>query len=273
MCVTMWPANLSEAIGMGYRINGRHILGYQNTMQTLEGPNCMLLHVPTAVLGVGNLMATDTSPSILQDMARHVSRLPDPHARRSMTLRGVSQPVVVSYGAYELVLASSARLIEGALAAVSNAMRPRLNSDLLDWYDRQFPDYSFVLACFNNRERRADHPIMLWYEPFDPRHIFVPGLEAHDGTPPEIGSEVPRDFTVIAATSTMQGGEQVSYTENVSDLGAWVPSRVVGFRTKSMQDPNMDFRFPIEAVDQGVTGEDLYNEAARLAGVPLREPY
>jgi hypothetical protein len=45
-------------------------------------------------------------------------------------------------------------------------------------------------------------PLLWWYEPKDPSHLFMPALDAHDGLPPEPGSDVDVDHVLVVGRTT-----------------------------------------------------------------------
>lgn len=270
MCVSTARAEFKGAIALGVEVSTHlHLLGYQNTAQSFDGPNCMLLHVPTASLAAGNLIGTQHVPSFLKDMAAQVPSL-RPAAKglryggsRSL---GLPKPVVVKYGAFEIVLANSASDIVPALGQVSQAKRPVITgllSDLAAWYDQQFPSYSFILACFNNSEEVANHPILVQYQPMEPDRLFVPGLESHTGLPPVLGGRGDhfRDFKVVFGSllATEVGRAYgVRYTDRqLGVLEDLLPHKVVGFHDE-MVGTNNDYWAPIDAVRRGVSGRSLF---------------
>jgi hypothetical protein len=260
----MAPAEFKGAIAFGGEVNENlHLLGYKNSAQTYAGPNCMLLHVPTAELTVNSLISTTTDREFMDDMGKRVhSLMPQ---TRGMSFRGggdfIPKAVVVQYGAYEIVLANSARDIPEALERVSPAKRPAINSELLDWYDRHFPLYSFILACFNNTAEEANHPILVQYTPMDPTTIFVPGLESHSGQPPVLGGrDHARDFKVVFGSRLAEQNSRVPsvrYTNPISPLRSLLPTSVVGFRDEGF-GTNSDYIARVEDVRRGVNHVPLF---------------
>ena len=273
MCVAMNKADFKGAIAFGGEVGPtRHLLGYQNSAISYSGPNCMLLHVPMkGELRAANLIPTTHAPNFLRDMAKGLESL-DPPMRGGS--RGVtrSAPVVVKYGAYEVVLASSASDIYDALELVSPDKRPKINKTLLSWFDHNRPGYGFVLPCFNNAVEMANHPILVEYTPMDPERLFVPGLESHDGTPPVLGSRNhPRDFKVVFGS--MLGAEvkegrfglddeylfthSVGYTDNLGNLRELLPKQIVGFRDENI-GTNSDYWASVADVRRGLNYGSLF---------------
>ena len=269
MCVSMAPAEFKGAIAFGGEVDeSLHLLGYQNSAQSLSGPNCMLLHVPTAELTADNLVPTTAVPNFMEDMGRRVYALWT--FRGGMTSRSAMEPVVVHYGAYEIVLASSAKDVPSALERISPAKRPVINDELLAWFDKQRPNYSFALPCFNNDVEQVQHPILIKYVPTDPTKIFVPGLESHSGRPPVIGGrDHPRDFKVVFGSrlATTYSGRvpghslndmrTVTYRDDLGELRDLLPSQVVGFRDNNV-GTNSDYWASAQDVRDGLNYDELF---------------
>jgi hypothetical protein len=275
MCVSMAPAEFKGAIAFGGEVNERHhLLGYQNKAQSLGGANCMLLHVPTARLTADSLVPTTADREFMNDMSRQMLKSLMSKSRDTTSRGGGHAPkaIVVPYGAYEIVLANSARDIPEALGQVDLAKRPAINSELLDWYDQNFPLYSFILACFNNTVEKANHPILVQYTPMDPTTIFVPGLESHSGQPPTLGGrdDHDRDFRVVFGSRQATENppvQPVRYTNPTSPLRHLLPTQVVGFCDIQF-GTNTDYVVQAADVRNGVNGMPLFETMpAHTAGL------
>jgi len=259
----MAPAEFNGAIAFGGEVTSDlHLLGYQNSSRSFVGANCMLLHVPTRVLTEQSLVPTWGTPNFMKDMGKTVGSLTSlSRGGGTMGMQFRSTPIVVQYGNYEIVLASSASDIPDALERVSAAKRPMINRDLLSWYDRNFDGYSFILACFNNADEKPNHPILVRYQPTDSTHLFVPGLESHDGRPPIIGSrEHPRDFKVVFGSRLATPNaslNSVRYTDELGALATLLPQQVVGFRDEG-EGANADYKVSVDHVRQGMNHFNLF---------------
>lgn len=268
MCVAMGPADFRGAIGLGVELEyGLHLMGYQNTSVSYSGPNCMLLHVPAAEISAADLLPSSHAPHALKDMAASVPGLLPVTRGLLGATRGIAKGVqIVSYGAYEIVLASSVQDIPEALAGVSADKRPRLNPRIVDWFAANRKGFSFMLACFNNELEVANHPILLRYQPSNPGRIFVPGLESHDGSPRGFGerdAHHPRDIKVVFGSllddTSVGWYPQVSYSDNLRELKSVLPARVVGFHDQDF-GINDDYWAPIEAVRRHDTGWNMFQQ-------------
>lgn len=269
MCVSMAPAEFTGAIVFAGEVDrDTHILAYQNKAKSLAGPNCMLLHVPAYTLWPDNLVPTQGTSDFMKGMSMVVPELRPSVGTLGGPMRGTDALIgsrgfdVVEYGAYEVVLASSAGNIREALSHVSEAKRPAINQELLDWYDTYFPDFSFILACFNSQVEVADHPIMITYQPQDSNWLFAPGLESHSGKPPTMGArDHERDFKVVFGSRLSLDGDGRTWFYGRDNLGMatdLLPNEVVGFRDENI-GTNSDYVVDTEHVRLGVTGRKLFS--------------
>lgn len=282
MCVSTGPAHFGGVIAAAVEgPDNTRLLGYQNTMATLSGPCCMILHIPMeGILTPGNLVGANLIKSIascLKDMARPLRPL---RASMSMTMGRVDRasfdvPFIVNYGAYELALAAWPGDIVSVLQsdAISPDKRPVVTDRLLatvDFFGRRRRDYCSILACFNNDVELASHPILVKYRPRpqEADKLFVPGLESHTGQPPNEGApDFTRDYKIVFGsvlappTSTAYN---VYYSDNLGGLGKYFPAQVVGFHDNGVGS-NQDYWAPVEAVRDGTNHEDLFDVTLQRA--------
>ena len=85
------------------------------------------------------------------------------------------------------------------------------------WYGKNLKGCSFALCCFAGNIGRAQ-PLLWWYKPTDPDYLVAPGLDAHDGNAPKLGSFVDVDHWVIASHPDLRGGNPVRYSDQVGSL-------------------------------------------------------
>lgn len=207
MCVTTGPAKLSNTIiytGTGAH-NGKsvHVLGYQNTVQNLEhGPNCMLLHIPTKEpLGKDNFIRTDGKSEILKDITnafRPLSKGFSPEAA-SMS-RGFHQySAEVKIFKHDIYTVLSSRSVE-ATREVLNYLpvekKPKIDDSLFEFYATHFPEWSFLLFLFDNKDMKDSNPILCHYTPINPEVLFAPTLDAHTGQAPDMREQVFMDHDI-----------------------------------------------------------------------------
>lgn len=252
MCITSARAHLSntivyagEALRDGILV---HVLGYQNKAENLfGGPNAMILPIPArAPMGPENMIDTRAAPRILKDMeaAIHLDSLTlsrgfgDERRTRSKSVQ------VFDQGSYTVVLADRPTDVMAALSQVTIERRPSIGGDLLASFERFYPEWPLAVCCFNGRV--APEPLLWWYEPKDPGHLWAPALDAHDGAPPVPGMLVDVDHTVVFGSSlqAVPGAAEVRYTEppsSIEPLKSLLPGRVTGKQLHKMRLPNGDF--------------------------------
>lgn len=256
MCVTSAPAQLSRTILLATEANlgGEvvHVLGYQNTVQNLavetspnltwsqiaglDTPpvvgNAMILPFPAQAGSMTreNVVSTEGSPKFLEEMAK----LLQPRTRGSLlsfgaTRGGANSVEIFDHGIYTVVLASQAGAIADALEAVPSKKRPKIGTDFFDAYDRLYAGWTIALCCFNNADAKRASPLLWWYKPMYPEVLFAPGLDAHDGRPPNVKEEVAVDHTVIFGSHLAQAGLDVYWSRRPdSDVEKLLPRRIVG---------------------------------------------
>lgn len=261
MCVTTGRASIGSTMAFTYAVidnrpENWHVSGYQNTARNLERlPNCMLLHFPGNDLQL--VVGPEQTRTMMRDMIGRLPSLDDPGSYESdRGLRGSAR--MESYGDYDVVLSENPTDILAVLESVRHERRPRVNDrliQLIDWYRSHFPDHSFVLACFD-ASVVPKHPIVVEYVPHNDDVMFIPGLEGHHGSPPEIGELVSRDFSVAFGIQGQSQPFSVTYGDRVDSQ--WAPSDVTGFRDNRRSAPNNDYCIPLDSVREGLCGDDLF---------------
>lgn len=174
-------------------------MGYQNHAENqAEGPNCMILHIPSAAaMGPDNMIDGSKCPSVLKDL----ERMTRPRTRsrdepRSLRSKPQAAAQVFDKGMYTVVLSTSGAAAAAALEQVPTNRRPEVPPYFLGYYERLFPGWALALCCYEQASFVAD-PLLWWYEPMFPDKLFAPGLDAHDGRLPRLESKVHRDHRVI----------------------------------------------------------------------------
>jgi hypothetical protein len=230
-----------------------HLLGYQNTPTNLSsGPNAMLLHIPSAQpMTERNNIDVSQSPKILADMVTAVKPVSRGLSFGLSKNMGADSVAIFDSGIYTVVLSAKPSLIPAALKKVPANKRPKLNSKLFKWYEKNLPGYSVAVCCFDSKDANEADPILFWYYPQDPNQLVAPGLDAHDGSPPVIGSQVECDHWVIYGSDAMQSGSPVRYTDKLDPtLADFLPTKVVGQQFQGDYQ-NGDFVASLADVEQG----------------------
>lgn len=125
------------------------------------------------------------------------------------------EPLVFDHDVYTIVIAQDISQIPAALERVPQARRPKLNTHLLEAYERWYKGWTFALCCFENQANLGSRPLVWWYEPLYPDLLFFPAISAQDGKPPDLEARVPADHSVFVATDSRKPGSQFSAWKTV----------------------------------------------------------
>jgi hypothetical protein len=251
-CCSMAPAHFGDTRGLACEtvMNGQvvHLLAYQNTAKNLaEGANAMLLPIPAVAKSMTSKNILDTSPyeHFLEDIQRSIR--PPSRSKGGGQKSVGSQAEVFDHDIYTIVLAQDAKAIPSALGKVPERRRPKLHPRLFEAYGRWYPGWTFALCCFEGRDQQRSKPMLWWYQPRDPDHLFFPGLDAHDGNLPDLKAEVEVDHDLAVSSHLLKRGVRVVYRKPVPDF---LPSTVLG-ASHTGQQLNGDFRWDVSEVRQG----------------------
>lgn len=257
---------VAEFPGRG-RLKNRviHVLGYENTVQndlndTGHSGNAMLLPLP-AIPGTmtrKNCILTQHCPHILQDYVLEIKRqLRTSCATLDVPLKkSASNSVeVFNSGIYTVILAQNATEIPSALEKVPPEKRPSLHSELFETYSKWYPNWTFALCCFNNKQASRATPLFWWYEPIEPNQLFAPGVDCHTGSIPNLKQDVQVSHTLVAGSYWMESNHKEShYPEKVRfrdkirwGVNPYLSRQVVGAQYSGFL-PNGDFIIPFEKV-------------------------
>lgn len=227
-----------------------HVMLYENTAQNLDpGPNAMLLHLPANEIGEANALDLSQCTKVLTTMREAIW----PVRRTRGGFRGAdsftnSKSVqIFKSGSYTVVSATDASLIPGALKRVPKDVRPKVNRKLFNWYGKNIKNHVFLLCCFDAKQAKKTEPFGVWYESNNPTMLMAPGLDAHDGNPPQIGANVDVDHHVIFGTHDFgtPALTAVHYSEDLdTKTEQLLPTHVCGLRELG-QRPNGDWILPV----------------------------
>ncbi|MFI9250020.1 hypothetical protein [Streptomyces sp. NPDC053069] len=251
MCISTGEAAFSGTIlycgRQHHPVHGLiHVMGYQNTAVNLaDGPNAMLLHLPTRQLTAEQFISVGRSGDVLQRMVAAVETA-DAEDDGIAWMGADPQPVqVFEYDVYTVLLASDPTLVPAALQRVPPHRRPALHPDLLRFYADSFPDHTIAVCCFDNADAQRARPLLLWYPPLDPDRLVLPALDSHTGGPPDLDAEVPVDHWVLLSTDRGPSGWGVALDHPRTmrhSLRAFLPGTVVGRHySRGRSLPNGDF--------------------------------
>lgn len=172
---------------------------------------------------------------------------------RDANMFGGGEPIVFNTGIYTVVLTDDPTKIPAVLHKVPEQKRPRLNREIFEAYGKWYKGWTFALCCFNNKEAKTSSPMLWWYEPLYPNLMFFPALDAHDGRPPVVNSNVEVDHFLVLASDKAEGWQNpgdmlfnpwhdFSYPK-VESVAAYIPGRIMGkFYSESMRQGDFVFK-------------------------------
>jgi hypothetical protein len=242
MCVTLGPAKLSKTLIYAgesrHPLDGRyiHVLAYQNRALNQAGrANAMVLPLPSkAAMSSSNAIGLSGYKDILKDLAKPIQSMSQVReARRSLT----KSVEVFDVGSYSVVLASRAEDAVAAISQLPSDKQPQLNREIFTTYSKWYSGWPVAICCWNGKVE--PEPLLWWYEPVDPRKLFFPMVDAHDGKAPNLGRDVRRDHTILVGSTIHPFGVDTK----VEDLGPAAPyiSKVLWGRVLEEQDFNRDY--------------------------------
>ncbi|MGW0846183.1 hypothetical protein ACWD26_39835 [Streptomyces sp. NPDC002787] len=252
MCVSLAPAEFSGTTLYCGRLRHVehgliHVLGYQNTAQNLtDGPNAMLLHLPTQGMSRHNFLSVGRSSDLLERMVDAVRPVSVAAVQDSIAWMGWGDRPAVEvfeHDVYTVVLARDPRAVPAALTEVPERKRPILAPELFAFYAERYPAHAIAVCCFDNAQAAQAKPLLMWYPPLDPELLTLPALDCHTGGVPDLDSPVPVDHWVVLGTDEAppDWGAPVAYDPAMRHrLRAYLPGTVVG-RHFDGTLPNGDF--------------------------------
>ena len=242
MCITIQPAKLSNTLiyaGEAYHPEDQryiHVMAYQNRATNLaDRPNAMVLPIPAkAHMGPENTINMVGYEDLLKDLSKPLRNM---NKNRSYGSRGITKALVFDVGSYTVVLATRAEDAIDAISEVPTEKRPKLNREVFKAFSEWYPDWPIAICCWNGAIQ--PEPLLWWYEPLDPKNLFYPAVDAHDGKAPDLKKDVKRDHTLIVGSTIHPFGIH----SRVSDLGpakGFISDSVWG-RALEGADFNRDF--------------------------------
>ncbi len=179
---------------------------------------------------------------------------------------------VFESGSYTVVLSRDARLTEirEALHGLPSGKRMEVDvpkAKIFAAYKKLYPGWHIAICVWEGHVEAE--PILWWYDPmpeYKDRH-FLPGLDAHDGRPPDLGAEVRADHTLIigVAADDHRAGNAGEVVQSASThLRKWLPDTVRGSQVEERL-PNGDWVLPKD-------GWDWRNEIERIHLTPRVQP-
>lgn len=242
-----------------------HVLGYENSVAPARGrasqANAMVLPFPAVPrsMTAANILDTRDIRHVLATYRERIHEL-DPrfmHQRSfSNTRSGPLAPAVQVFdsGSYTVVLAADAHDVPAALHRVPPERRPRLNPALFDAYAGWYPGWTIALCCFDAAQTMRAEPLLWWYEPLDEQELFLPALDGHDGTVPDLSEPVRADHTLAVGSQWFDDSQPpIDVYDGAAEshpARPYLVRNVVG-RYLDDQHPNGDYYCAIDDVRRG----------------------
>lgn len=190
MCVTAEFSTLDKTYIGAWDINHprygyRHVLAYQNRVKnTFSGPNCMLLHIPSA---------QPIQPEWLVDTTEHSTFLTDMYyflaprllGRGLMSHDESSGNYVVEQGVYHIAILNNLNqeALDTTLEKIPKEKLPSIDFKLIEFFKQTFPNFPLLLCCFNNKVAKQASPILVHFPPKFPNTLMLNTLDSHGGIP------------------------------------------------------------------------------------------
>lgn len=265
-----------------------HVLGYSNSVRSSGKPrpvahpgaasrhsdfgwdvapfqyatgNAMLFAIPAqpGTFDASGLLPTARYPHFMRDFARPFTSNRRSAAKSRAVIGFGFEPLVVKGfddDTYDVVISPRASLIASVIEQVDLAKRPELNPVLYAQLDLLYPDWTFVLFCFQEMEREQHGCALMRYKPMEKYShlLYAPGLDGHNGAI-ETGN-VLLNHTVIVGTYDYARNAQLQsiYFEEdgIRSAMPWLNTRVIGKEySGEFLAPQGDFLFLLEDVRQG----------------------
>jgi hypothetical protein len=253
MCLTLRPAKLTDTVLYAAETMhaGRlvHVMGYQNKAANRSpGPNAMLLPIPSdAMMGPDNMLDTTSSKHILKDYSdavrAHHTRLSRGFSKNFLGALPDDRVQVFDKGSYTVAMADDAKSLTAALGRIPDNKRPAVNAEIFAAYDRLYPGWKMALCAWDGTIEAE--PLLWWYEPKNAGLLFLPALDAHDGNPPKLASQVDLDHTVVVGSvmGSVPEAFEVHFREEIPEhLRPFVATKILGQEwTKRVKLKNGDF--------------------------------
>lgn len=219
MCLTSGPAKLSGTKILAMRLeNQQHLIAYSNSVENTSGrPNSMILPVP-GKLSKEDFFDTTAYPHFMDEIEEQIK----PKVRSKSFSRSLSANDDLSFenfqlGNYNVFISESAQTIGKAIEKLEDSKRPEISKDILSFLDERYKGWSFVICCFDAKDKVSAQPVMFKYTPLNKDILFFPAIDSHDGKAPDMGRNVHVDHYIITNIENPSKSE-VPFTEPVPEF-------------------------------------------------------
>jgi hypothetical protein len=141
-------------------------------------------------------------------------------------------------------MAQDASQLLQAIETLPENLRPKLKSEIVDAYSKWYPEWPLAVCAWSGRIEA--HPLFWWYEPMDPKVLFLPALEGTNGKVPDPQADILRDHTLLIGSTISPFG----YRNPKPDLlGGFLSSQIWG-QVVDDEDFNGDYTVEVEPLRQ-----------------------
>lgn len=218
--------------------------------------NCLIIPLQGAFESI-RVLNTIELPNLLEDIGDALVEPTFANGQMVPALHfgtsGGEQMVYVQMGIYDIVIAQNASMLTSALQEVEPLKRPKLNDALFGTLERWY-QCPVAVCCFNNAESGKARPLAFAFQPFDPEHIVVYTLDAHDGQVPNPSALVKMDHAIFVGSYLTPESKcaKVTYRDQIPDhMSPYILDHVMGMELRDRLQ-NGDISFSTEAVRAGI---------------------
>jgi hypothetical protein len=263
MCCTTLPAILSSTILLAHQIEHEgktvNVLGYQNHAKNKAypvRPNAMIIPIPSAApMGPDNCIDMTGAEKVFREYEECLRPKTRGWSKGVAVAAGPMNDLqVFESGSYTVLLTKDMNLtaLREAMATLPEGKRLELDvaaAKVFSSFRKLYPDWHIAICIWEGEIE--PEPLLWWYEPmaeFKDKH-FLPGLDAHDGNPPDPSiKSVALDHTIVVGAPKL---EERHYDNAMSavekappHLRKWLPTNVFGSLLHNKQARNGDWVFP-----------------------------
>lgn len=249
----------------GIATDGDHLLGYQNKAQNLNtnlNVNAMIIPVPSSEdLFQDNIFDLSNDKELFKNISESLfPNILETNTRSFSMMKGGDSFQIFKSGNYTVVSASHAGLLSKAIENLNKKMQPKLSDDIIyayyDWYPKE--KWKMTLFIWSGQDQMESDPVLIKYKPSDDSHLFLPGLDGHNGKRPNLRYAIRRDHTLIVGHKSLKNNIPLYFSnQNAKDI---FPSNFDGFRIKE-NDANCDWLVSTKGLEQGKLAAIKYQPA------------
>jgi hypothetical protein len=246
MCITLGPARLTQTrlIAFVNEKKGTHVLGYQNTVENLSDQgNGMLFAVPGEMKEEYFYDTTEYS-KFMEEIVEQTKPRSRGFSYGSAIGSAKGSVTQFELGAYTVLFSHSMESLMERVSLLPEEKRPSFNPSLVNFFESHYHGWGFVICCFSGRNALNAQPILFEYIPDYPEHLYLPGMDAHNGKAPDLKAYVHTDHELIIGY--MQEGESnIHFSKAVPEI---LRGRNYKTFSRDGNELNGDWFVPVETV-------------------------